>query len=291
MRKLVYSSGSKDSFPSLKSSLRVRSLVKFRVQSIPWEGLVLSQRLAAYTKADPVIGVKGPIRIQPISSLYKNFFFRVFIGLGVLGAHSLSGQATYIDPTTTAALLVYSDQLKGGQEKMISEQKGLRGAQSIVAGQLAVVTEIQNTVLLGLKEVSTTLQNSVQVKEIFEDLEDCRKQTQVISKLVARHPQYAVFGARATSQTLESIMLMSSEVSTLLTSGNLNLATAGDRYRLLYSISQKVKSLKLWLFTIALNLERAERLGFLRAINPFSTYISTDKTIVQSILNRYKTEY
>ena len=174
---------------------------------------------------------------------------------------------------------------------MISEQKGLRGAQSIVAGQLAVVTEIQNTVLLGLKEVSTTLQNSVQVKEIFEDLEDCRKQTQVISKLVARHPQYAVFGARATSQTLESIMLMSSEVSALLKSGNLNLATAGDRYRLLYSISQKVKSLKLWLFTIALNLERAERLGFLRAINPFSSYISTDKTIVQSILNRYKTEY
>lgn len=225
------------------------------------------------------------------ASLFNRVYSRVFVGLGTVSFLLFPGQATYIDPTTTAALLVYSDQLKSGQEKMIAEQKGLRQAQSVVAGQLAVVAEIQNTVLLGLKEVSTTLQNSVQVKEILQDLEDCRKQSAFIGDLVKKHPQYAVFGAKATSETLESLFVMSSEVSALLSSGNLNLATAGDRYRLLYSLSQKIKSLKLWLFTISLNLERAERLGFLRAINPFSSYVSTDKSIVQSILNRYKTEY
>ena len=109
-----------------------------------------------------------------------------------------------------------------------------------------------------------------------------------ISKLVKDHPEYAIFGAKATETTYKEVLKMSSEVSELLKSGELNLATAGDRYKLLYEMSTKVKMLKVWLATISLNLDRAKRLGFWRAINPFQGYINTDKDIVRNIMEKYK---
>ena len=51
---------------------------------------------------------------------------------------------------------------------------------------------------------------------------------------------------------------------------------------------KNVKKLKLWLLAIKLNLERAERLGFWNAINPFQGYINTDKSIVENIMKKYK---
>jgi len=224
-----------------------------------------------------------------------NFFpTRLLVGTALLLPSllfELSGQATYIDPTTTAALFVYSDALKSEQSKLLQEQKGLKSAQLLVAAQLSVVGEIQNTLLLGLSEVSGTLQNGIQVKTLLQDLVDCKTHAQAISQFVITYPQYAVFGAKASAQTYESVLQMSSDLTALLSSGNLNLASAGDRYRLLFTVSQKVQSLKIWLLTISMNLERAKRLGFLRAVSPFSTYVSTDRSIVQSILERYKAEF
>ena len=139
-----------------------------------------------------------------------------------------------------------------------------------------------------MSEVSGTLTNGLQVKEIYEDLKDCTMYSSEISKLVRENPEYAIFGAKATETTYKKVLKMSSEVSELLKSGELNLATAGDRYKLIYEISSKVKMLKVWLATIMLNIERAKRLGFWRAINPFQGYINTDKDIVRNIMDRYK---
>ena len=208
-----------------------------------------------------------------------------------LASVQLKAQATYIDPTTTAALFVYSDALESAQNKLLQEKRNLRSAQMLVAGQLAVVGEIQNTILLGLSEVSGTLQNGIQVKTILEELSQCATHAQSIEQFVLENPQYAVFGVKASSQTYKSVLEMSSDLTELLRSGNLNLATAGDRYRLLYSVSEKVRSLKIWLLSISLHMERAKRLGFLKALEPFGGYIRTDKSIVESVINRYKSEF
>lgn len=200
----------------------------------------------------------------------------------------LSAQNTYIDVTTTATLKLYSDNLKNKQNETIEQQNKLQKAQAWVGTQMAVANEIQNKILKGLSEVSGTLTNSLQVKEIYQDLKDCTMYSSEISKMVKDHPEYAVFGAKATETTYKQILKMSSEVSELLKSGELNLATAGDRYKLLYEISSKLKMLKVWLATISLNLDRAKRLGFWRAINPFQGYINTDKDIVRNIMEKYK---
>ena len=200
----------------------------------------------------------------------------------------LSAQNTYIDVVTTAALKLYSDNLKNQQNKTAQEQTKLQKAQAWVGSQMSVANSIQDKILKGLSEVSGTLTNGLQVKEIYEDLKDCTMYSSEISKLVRENPEYAIFGAKATETTYKKVLKMSSEVSELLKSGELNLATAGDRYKLLYDISSKTKMLKVWLATIMLNIERAKRLGFWRAINPFQGYINTDKDIVRNIMDRYK---
>ena len=123
---------------------------------------------------------------------------------------------------------------------------------------------------------------------IYEDLNDCRRYSGDIANLTKEHPQFSIFGAKATEKTYEQILKIGTDVSDILASGELNLATAGDRYRLIFGISENVKKLKIWLLTVKLNIERAERLGFWKAINPFQGYINTDKDIVRNIMDRYK---
>ena len=206
----------------------------------------------------------------------------------LLMGHFLSAQNTYVDVATTAALKLYSDNLKDKQNETIEQQNKLQKAQAWVASQMVVANNIQDKILKGLSEVSGTMTNGFQVKGIYEDLKDCTMYSSEISKLVKDHPEYAILGAKATETTYKEVLKMSSEVSELLKSGELNLATAGDRYKLLYEISTKVKMLKVWLATISLNLDRAKRLGFWRAINPFQGYINTDKDIVRNIMEKYK---
>ena len=216
----------------------------------------------------------------------KKFKLLIFVLVGVFGYSQKIN--TYMDPTTTLALKLYSDNLEKQQQKTVDEQKKKKKAQAWVATQMAVANNIQEKVLTGLREVSGTLQNGIQIKNIYSDLEDCANYSADISRLVKTHPQFSIFGAKATEKSYQQILKIGTDVSDILASGELNLATAGDRYRLIFGISENVKQLKIWLITIKLNLERAERLGFWKSINPFQGYINTDKDIIRNIMDKYK---
>ena len=90
----------------------------------------------------------------------------LFLGFGSF----LYAQNTYIDPTVTAAMILYSENLKAKQNEVIDETTKLKDAQAWVGTQMVVANEIQNKILKGLKEVSGTLQNGIQVKEIYSEL-------------------------------------------------------------------------------------------------------------------------
>lgn len=84
-------------------------------------------------------------------------------------------QNTYIDPAVTGAMILYSENLKAKQEEVIEETSKLKQAQTWVGTQMAAANEIQNKILKGLSEVSGTLQNGIQVKEIYNELNKCYK--------------------------------------------------------------------------------------------------------------------
>ena len=200
-------------------------------------------------------------------------------------------QNTYIDVTTTLALKLYSDNLENQQEKTIEQQTKLQQAQTWVSTQMAVANNIQNKVLKGLNEVSGTLKNGVQVVSIYNELDRCLQYSNDILELTSDKPQFAVFGVKATQKAYEQVIKLSTDVTDLLKPGELNLATAGDRYKLLFSVSQNVTMLKIWLLATKLNIERAIRLGWFQSINPFQGYINTDMSIVENIMWTYKNRF
>lgn len=200
-------------------------------------------------------------------------------------------QTVYVDPTTTGALVGYSFSLKNGQNKISEQQSSLKKAQAFVSSQMALINDVQNKIYKGLSEVSGTISNGIQVKNILFQLDDCRRYSANITEIVRRNPHYAIFGAKSSEKALEEIMKIGSEVSGVIASGGKNLMTAGDRYKLLDSIESKVRMFKIWLITIQLGLENAERVGFWRSINPFRRYINTDKDIVENIMHRFKNHF
>lgn len=200
-------------------------------------------------------------------------------------------QNTYIDVTTTLALKLYSDNLENQQEKTIEQQTKLQQAQTWVSTQMAVANNIQNKVLKGLNEVSGTLKNGVQVVSIYNELDRCLQYSNDILTLTSNKPQYSVFGVKATQKAYEQVIKLTTDVTDLLKPGELNLATAGDRYKLLFSVSQNVTMLKIWLLATKLNIERAIRLGWFQSINPFQGYINTDMSIVENIMWTYKNRF
>lgn len=206
----------------------------------------------------------------------------------VISVNFAFAQNIYIDPTTTLALKLYSDNLEKQQEKTIEQQTKLQQAQTWVSSQMAIANTIQNKVLKGLNEVSGTLKNGAQVVSIYQELERCIQYSGDILELTRDKPQYAVFGVKASQKAYEQVIKLSTDVTDLLQPGELNLATTGDRYKLLFSVSQNVIMLKIWLLATKLNIERAIRLGWFQSINPFQGYINTDLGIVQNIMWTYK---
>ncbi|MBU4538217.1 MAG: hypothetical protein L6264_10200 [Weeksellaceae bacterium] len=214
-----------------------------------------------------------------------------FILLAMMVGNFVFAQNTYIDPTTTLALKLYSDNLEKEQEKTIEQQTKLQQAQAWVGTQMVVANNIQNKVLKGLSEVSGTLKNGIQVIDIYNEIDRCLQYSGDILTLTKDHPQFAVFGVRTSQKTYEQAIKLTTDVTDLLKPGELNLMTAGDRYKLLFSVSQNVIMLKIWLLATKLNIERAIRLGWFQSINPFQGYINTDKSIVENIMQTYKNRF
>ena len=199
-----------------------------------------------------------------------------------------TAQKIYFDGMTAAALNGYANRLEDGQEKIEKEQNKLQKAQAFIATQLAAANEIQNKIYKGLSDFSGTLQNGMQLKRIREELKECLEYYREVNTMIQQHPQYAPFAHKAMKGAYEQALQLGTEIISVTTGGKDQLATAGDRYMLLSSIESRIVGLKLWFITMKLSMENVERIGIIRALNPFQTYIDTDKDIIQNILERYK---
>lgn len=202
-----------------------------------------------------------------------------------------STQKIYMDPVTAGAMVGYAVTLKGGHERAEKEQDKLQKAQTFISAQVTLVKKVQDKVYKGLSEAGGTIQNAIQVKNIGEETKQCVEYSKSISQLVERHPQYAIFGAKATQRCYEQTLKIANEMSNILADGETNLATAGDRYRVLDNIEHQVRMLKIYLISVQLALENAEYAGFWRSINPFQGYIDTDKDIIQNIMQKFKHQF
>ncbi len=196
-------------------------------------------------------------------------------------------QDLYTDPITTGALAVYATQIKNEQQKTVSEQKALNRIQLFVGGAMESANQIQEKLFKGLKEVSGTLQNALQVQQIYKEVQACYNYSNKIKNLVAQHPEYSVLEAEAANKAIQQLVKTVTEVTNLLTSSETNLATAGDRYKILFEIQDEVQKLKLWLISITFSLERSIQIGFWKSINLMQSYVNRDKQVVNDIILKF----
>jgi len=210
----------------------------------------------------------------------KKFNFLILLGFLT---YSAKAQTPYIDVLTAPALSLYSNQLEREQDKTIGEMNNLQQAQAWIATQMTYANDIQNKVYKGLREVNGTIKNGLQVKRIYTNLDNTVSNMNKLRNEVADAPEYSVFATGATKLVINKSTDIYTDVADLLTAGDLNLATSGDRRKLLYNIEQNTRLLNIYLINMRLAIRRAKRKGWWQSINPFQTYVNTDKQLFEQI--------
>lgn len=209
---------------------------------------------------------------------YSILFFVFVVSL-------LKAQTPYIDVLTAPAMALYASQIKNEQEKTVDEMNKLQQAQAFVSSQMVIANDLQNKVYKGLKEVNGTLKNGIQVQNIYNNLSKIITNVNGIYDEVQDAPEYSVFAYKSVQLVTNKATDIYTDVADLLTSGELNLATSGDRRRLLFNIENNTRLMNVYLVNVRWAIKRAKKKGFWKSINPFQTYVNTDKQIFQQILN------
>lgn len=212
----------------------------------------------------------------------KQFNYLLFV-ISFLGYYA-KAQTPYIDVLTAPALAVYSNQIDSNQNQTITEMNRLQQAQSFVSAQMVTANNIQNKVYNGLREVNGSIKNGLQVKRIYTNLEKTVVNMDELKKVVLDAPEFAIFSKKATELAVNKSLDIYTDVADLLTSGDLNLATSGDRRRLLYNIEQNTRMLNIYLINMRLTIQRAKRRGFWKSANPWQNYVNTDKQLFDQII-------
>lgn len=193
-------------------------------------------------------------------------------------------QSIYVDVATPITLGIYAGQIKDAHNETNEEISALKRAQQVVSSQMILVNRAQDRLYRGLKEVNGTIRNGLQVKRLYDQVEYAVKTVGEISRTAGDNPQYTIFATKATQQAYRQALDVYTEVADIINSDDTNLATAGDRYKILDNISMKMNALNLYLYNVKYTIERAKRIGFWRSINPFNDYYLADKDLFQAII-------
>jgi len=210
--------------------------------------------------------------------------FAVLLWLAPLAARP----QLYVDVLTPIAMSGHATSLSVNMQSTSMGMQNLRNAQGWVAAQMTIANSIQNKLYNGLKEVNGTLQNGLQVKRIYDNLTRMSSSLDDIRKEVRNAPEFSVFAVKAGDLVVRKTIELGADVADLLLSGDLNLATSGDRRRLLGNIEQNTRLLNFYLLNVKLSIRRAKRKGFWQAANPFQSYVNTDRQIFDQIVRNSK---
>lgn len=211
---------------------------------------------------------------------------KIFSLISFCAIIGLKAQTTYIDIMTAPAMTVYSNTLKQGQNATKKEMGFIKEKQAWLNSQMVIANNIQNKVYKGLTEVNGIVANGLQAKRIYEQLKEMPKNLEAVYQECADKPEYAIFGAKAGQLVYNKSIEYYTEIAQLLSGGELNMMTSGDRMLLLEHLERKTTMLNFYLINMKYAIMRAKAKGWWRAINPFQDYITTDKAIFDQIIQQ-----
>lgn len=193
-------------------------------------------------------------------------------------------QTPYVDVLTAPALAIYSSNIKKEQENTVDKMDKLANMQGWVATQMTYANNIQDKLYKGLKEVNGTVRNGLQIKRIYDNLSRSVTNMDAIRREVRDAPEYSIFATKSINVVVNKVTDIYSDAADIINESETNLATAGDRRRLLGSIELNTRLLNVYLMNVKLTIQRAKRKGFWKSLNPFQTYVNTDKALFNQIM-------
>jgi hypothetical protein len=103
------------------------------------------------------------------------------------------------------------------------------------------------------------LKNGIQVQNIYNNLSKIITNVNGIYNEVQDAPEYSIFATKSIQLVTNKATDIYTDVADLLTSGELNLATSGDRKRLLYNIENNTRLLNVYLINVKMTIRRAKK--------------------------------
>lgn len=198
----------------------------------------------------------------------------------------LYGAIPYVDVLTAPNMLIQAAQLKDQQELTNENLSKIERAELLVLAQVKLANEYQNKIVKGLTEVSSLINDAFVVKDIYKSFERLASNTKKIKDFVVENPEFSVFALPAVNNFNYRLNNLTLEVTKILTPGEVNMMNAGQRRAALSDISVQSKLLASSAWSIHFSMEKAKRLGFWKAINPFRTWTNQDVRLMQDIIKR-----
>lgn len=220
--------------------------------------------------------------------MHKKITYMILLSLLFWSSNELASQTIYMDPTVAAILSYNNNTLKKSQDDTNNKLGQIRTAQLAVAAQLEAANQLQQKIYKGLTEVSSLLNDAYSVKKIINNNKLLLEYSGQIVEFASDSPEFSVFAISETTEFKRRMLLLTTEVTTILTGGEFNMMNSGQRRQLIRNVEIETALLAGQAWHILFTMKRAKHIGFWRAINPFQGWIDTDKRIARDIINRSK---
>ncbi|MGF7079713.1 hypothetical protein [Mucilaginibacter sp. UYCu711] len=215
----------------------------------------------------------------------KKYIF-LFLLLPVIVARS---QVLYVDPVTSAAMLVHSATINGQLNTTNNNLTAIQRGQLAVTSQLVIVNDMQQKIYTGLSQVASVINNLTTIKEIadigFDIVTDLGKAVTTAKS----DPVLLLFAEQGARDFETRATMLATEVSAfVLKGGKDNLMDSGERGKLLNHIANEMRILR----GIAYGMQRAmywaKMRGIWASLNPWGEWQNMDVQIANSVLTEAK---
>jgi len=212
---------------------------------------------------------------------------RLFLSLILLGLFfPQQGSAQiYVDVLTAPQMTaIHAPGIRSELKKTNNELSAIKRGQLFLQTQLGLANDLQQKVLTGLQQVSSTLRNALTIRQIYETSADIIGEMQEVVEIAADNPQFSIFAYRSANIFRQRALELYAEVARILTEDEINLLDAGERQQLLLRVYRDIRLLYGAAYSINFSMKTAIRTGFWRSLNPFKIWVNQDSRIMRDII-------
>lgn len=213
----------------------------------------------------------------------KTMFFILFLNI-TLSAYTQVAQVVN-DPKHTATVLLNNSYRVASEIELKNETQTIMSNTNKIRDNVAKLLAAKAIVYRSLTQVNEALKDGREVKYIGSLVTDIFKLSSSITGTVFDDPEMALVANKATSDMkVQAVELYSEIAGFIAREGKDAMMDMAKRDQLLRTITQRLEIMRGVLYGLERNIYWAGVFGVWNTINPFASYISYDKLLIDDIM-------